>query len=133
MSTLIVTDNEFATVRYYTESGIIHHEWKKYCHGKVFREIMLAATRCLKENKGTKWLSDDRNYQSLTEEDSIWGQKIWFMETIAAGWKHWAIIFPERQMGKISLSVMFSEYRAAGINAQAFDSVAEAMTWLEAQ
>ncbi len=86
MSTLIVTDNEFATVRYYTESGILHHEWKKYCHGKVFRDIMLASTRCLKENKGTKWLS-----------------------------------------------VMFSEYRAAGINAQAFDTVPEAMAWLETQ
>ena len=133
MTTITVTDNEFALVRYYTETGIVHHEWKQFCSGTPFQDIMLTSTRCLRDNGGTKWLSDDTNYFVLTGEDSIWGQKVWFYETIAAGWKHWAIILPTLQIGKMSITEMVTQYRAAGINAKIFDNVPEAMTWLEAQ
>jgi len=133
MTTITVIDNEFACVRYYPETRIIHHEWKQFCSGKPFQDIMLTATRHLRDNRGTKWLSDDTNYFVLTEEDSLWGQKIWFYETIAAGWKHWAIILPTLQIGKMSISDLVTEYRAAGINSKIFDNVPEAMIWLEAQ
>lgn len=128
-----VTDNDFATVLYYPQTGIIHHAWKQYCHGKDFQDIMMASTRHLQKEGGTKWLSDDTNYAILTEEDALWGRKIWFYEAIRAGWKHWAIILPTQQIGKVSISDLVTEYRAAGINSMIFDNVPEAMIWLEAQ
>lgn len=94
---------------------------------------MLASNYYLKEHGGTKWLSDDTNFFILTEEDSRWGQKVWFYQAIEAGWKHWAVILPTLQIGKVSISDLVTEYRAAGINAMVFESVPEAMTWLEAQ
>ena len=133
MTPVTVTDNEFATVLYYPDSGIIHHSWKKFCSGQPFQDIMLNSTRHMKENNGTKWLSDDTNYFILTEEDTLWGKRVWFYKTIEAGWKHWAIILPAFQIGKTSISDMIIEYRAAGINAKVFDNVPEAMTWLKAQ
>lgn len=51
-----VTDNDYAKVLYYPEKGIVHHQWKKFCFGKTFQDIMMASTNCLKTHKGTKWL-----------------------------------------------------------------------------
>jgi len=133
MKAVTVIDNEFAYIRYYPDTGIIHHEWKQFCSGKPFQDIMLSATHCLRDNKGTKWLSDDTNYFMLSEEDSLWGQKVWFYEAITVGWKHWAVILPNLQIGKTSISGLLTEYRAAGINAKSFDNVTDAMAWLEAQ
>lgn len=128
-----VCDNEYVTILYYPEKGIIHHRWKKFCTGTVFQETMLGASDYLGTHKGSKWLSDDRNYYALTEEDSVWGRKVWFPRTIHAGWKHWAMVLPEKQIGMISMNYMLVQYRAAGINAQVFDSVPAAMEWLEVQ
>jgi len=128
-----IMDNEYATIFYYTDKGIIHHEWKRYCTGQIFRDILMEATAQLKARKGTKWLSDDRKYTRLTEEDSVWGGKVWFPATIQTGWRHWAMILPENNMGKINSSRLIAEYRVGGINAAIFDSVPEAMAWLEIQ
>jgi hypothetical protein len=128
-----VYDNEYATILYYPEKGIIHHQWNKFCSGQFFRDMMLGASDYLGVHKGSKWLSDDRNYSVLTEEDSVWGRKVWFPRTIHAGWRHWAMVLPKNQLGTISMNNIVEQYRAAGINAQVFDSVPAAMEWLELQ
>ena len=72
---------------------------------------------------------DDTNYFVLTGRQYI--TKVWFYETIAADGNN--IILPALQIGKMSITEMVTQYRAAGINAKIFDNVPEAMTWLEAQ
>lgn len=133
MKTETVCDNEYATILYYPDSGIIHHTWKKFCSGPIFRDMMLGATEYLEARGGSKWLSDDRNYSVLTEEDSAWGRKTWFPRTIHAGWRHWAMILPERHIATVSMEGIVNEYRAAGINAAFFSDVPSAMAWLESQ
>jgi hypothetical protein len=133
MATETVVKNEFATILYYPEKGIVHHEWHKACFGKGFQEIMLAATNHLKKNKGTKWLSDDRNFTVLSPEDTKWGQEVWFPETKKAGWKYWAILLPVKQVGQMNIKRLIAEYKAAGVTAQIFENPEEAMKWLESQ
>lgn len=133
METETVYDNEFATILYYPESGIIQHSWKKFCSGPLFREMMLGASDYLEAHKGTKWLSDDRKYTIMSEEDSLWGRRVWVPRTIHAGWKHWAMILPEINAGTEAMQGIVNEFRAAGINAAFFDDVPEAMAWLEKQ
>lgn len=133
MSDDIILDNEWMTLRYYPVDGIIHHTWKKNCSGQVFREMMLGASEYLGSHKGSKWLSDDRHFTVMTEEDSLWGRSVWFEKTIHAGWKHWAILLPERHVGQESMQMMVNEYRAVGINAKVFSTLESAMDWLRAQ
>ncbi len=133
MSVIKVIDNEFAKVNYYSEAGIIHHEWKKFCFGEDFRKLMLMSTNFLKEHKGTKWLSDDRNFSVMTPEDKKWGQDVWWPETKKAGWRFWAIVLPEKAIGKMSIKQLIQEYSAGGITAQVFDDTDKAMDWLEMQ
>lgn len=133
VETETVLENEYVTILYYPETGIIHHQWKKFCSGKIFQDMMLVASDYLGTHKGTKWLSDDRNYTALTEEDSAWGRKVWFPRTIYAGWRHWAMVLPEIRFGTMSMNHILAEYKAAGINAKVFASVPEALDWLESQ
>lgn len=133
MNSDIVLDTEWLNVRYYPDSGIIHHTWKKSCSGEVFRDMMLEASDYLAAHKGSKWLSDDRLFTVMTEADSLWGRRVWFPRTIHAGWKHWAMLLPERYVGQVSMQAILTEYKAAGINAKIFDSVAAALEWLGSQ
>jgi hypothetical protein len=126
-------DNEFITIWYHADKGIVHHEWHKFMQGKSLRQALLTGTELLKKNKGTKWLSDDRNYPLLTSEDSLWVDAIWFPKTVKAGWKHWAIVMPHKPVGQINLNQIVKRIAAAGINAQMFTDLDEAMKWLEEQ
>ncbi|HOF86398.1 MAG TPA: hypothetical protein PLP41_11880 [Treponemataceae bacterium] len=133
MAETLVLDNEFAKVTYDEKSGIIHHEWKKFCFGENFQKLMMNSTQYLKAHKGNKWLSDDRNFSVMTEEDTKWGREVWWPETKSAGWKYWAILLPTKTVGKINIKGLIQEYSAGGITAQVFESVEEAKKWLEAQ
>ncbi len=128
-----VIDNEFARIVYYPELGIIHHEWKKFCSGSNFQELMLTSTNYLKEHNGTKWLSDDSNFSVMAQEDKKWGQEIWWPKTKNAGWKYWAIVLPEKVIGKLSIKALIDEYSKGGITAQVFDNTNQALKWLESQ
>jgi hypothetical protein len=126
-------DNEFITIWYHPDKGIVHHEWHKFLQGAKMREAFMTGTELLAKNKGTKWLSDDRKYPVLTADDSQWAEAIWFPKTVKAGWKHWAIVMPQTPIGQININQFVKKYAAAGINAQMFTELDEAMTWLEAQ
>ena len=126
-------DNEFITIWYHADKGMVHHQWHKFLQGPKMREAFLKGTELLSKNKGTKWLSDDRNYPVLTGDDSKWAEVIWFPKTVKAGWKHWAIVMPEKPIGQININQFVKKYAAAGINAQMFDDLDEAMKWLESQ
>ena len=78
-------DNEFITIWYHNDKGIAHHEWPKFLQGATMREAFMTGTERLAKHRGTKWLSDDRNYPVLTAEDSQWAEAIWFPKTVKAG------------------------------------------------
>ncbi len=126
-------DNEFITIWYHADKGMVHHQWHKFLQGAKLREAFMKGTDLLKKNGGTKWLSDDRKYPLLTADDSQWAEVIWFPKTVKAGWKHWAIVTPEKPIGQININQFVKKYAAAGINAQMFTDPDEAMNWLESQ
>lgn len=126
-------DNEYITMWYHKDKGIVHHEWHKFLSGDKMREAFMTGTELLRKNKGTKWLSDDRKYPLLSAEDGKWAETTWFPETVKAGWKHWAIVLPEKPVGQINIKAFIKKYAEAGINAMIFTNPDEAMKWLESQ
>jgi hypothetical protein len=133
MAMEICLDNEFITIWYHTDKGIVHHEWHKFLQGAKMREAFTIGTDLLAKHGGTKWLSDDRKYPVLTAEDSQWAESIWFPKTVKAGWKHWAIVMPQTPIGQININQFVKKYAAFGINAQMFTDLDEAMKWLANQ
>jgi hypothetical protein len=126
-------DNDYATLSYHPDSKIVHHEFKKFVHGEPFREILTAGWDLMKKNSATKWLSDDRGNAALGPDDAQWAQTVWFPGVKAAGWKHWAVVMPEKAIGQLNMKQWVTMYAGLGINSQVFSDPDAAMAWLEKQ
>jgi hypothetical protein len=133
MKTQIILDNEFASLCYHSDTNIIHHTIKQYLMGEHLRTLMDTGFETLKKHNSTKWLSDDRNNGPLTPEDEEWARSVWFPKTIKAGWKHWAIVKPAKVLGQLNMRRYKETYAAAGIQADLFSELDDAMKWLIAQ
>ena len=133
MATQTVFTNEFATLKYHPDSKIVHHEWHQYVQGPAFRDTLTKGLDILKQNRATKWLSDDRGNSVLSQDDTQWAQTQWFPAVKAAGWQHWAVVMPEKALGKLNMKQWISLYASLGINSQVFSDPTEAMAWLEKQ
>jgi len=136
MDAEIIYDSPLATMYYYPDTKIIHHEihlsnepWKD----NEFRELMMLGSRTLAEKGAQKWLSDDRNTLAVNKMEYQWGHDYWFPETLKRGWKHWAIVQPKHLIAQLNLEIMVKEYAAQGINAMFFTEVDKAMDWLVKQ
>ncbi len=130
MSVEVILDNEYATLWYYPEDGIVHHQWHKPVSGDPFRAVLDKGVEIFKNRGATKWLSDDRLNSSLPREDGIWGLTDWNPRIRAAGWKYWAVIFPDKRAGQINMDYFLREGNIQGVNAQIFEDVDEALSWL---
>ncbi|MFL0198830.1 hypothetical protein ACJDU8_25250 [Clostridium sp. WILCCON 0269] len=133
MSKITIIDNEYASLWYYTETKIIHHEIKKYIYGKPLQDLLNQGTEVLKKNGAKKWLSDDRNNSALRPQDSEWTDNVWLPNTVKAGWKYWALVQPEKIIGQINMKKKTSFVTDGGVVVKVFNDPNEAMKWLENQ
>jgi hypothetical protein len=131
MSKIIIEDNAFATLWYHPEKKIVHHEFHKFFYGDAFHAFLLKGTETMKKNGAKKWLSDDRKYPVLRNEDMTWALANWFPQTVQAGWKYWAIVQPEAIIAKMNMEKVAETYAQAGIIAKHFSTPDEAQKWLE--
>jgi hypothetical protein len=128
-----VIDNEYASLWVYESQGIVHHQFKKFISGENFRSVLSTGLKELTTRRAKKWLSDDRSNGALKPEDEEWAQGVWFPKTVAAGWKYWAIIPPEKVVGKMNIQRFIQTFAKAGITAQVFPDPTDALKWLVEQ
>ena len=130
MPTQTVIDDEFVTLVYHHEAGIVHHTFHRFVSGDHFRNTLQQGCELLRQNHGTKWLSDDRGNSALTPSDSLWGDTVWAPAVMAAGWKYWAIILPDQHVAQIHLKQWVERYRGRGIDVRLFNDPESALEWL---
>lgn len=133
MSRIAVLDNESASLWYYPETKIVHHQIKKYIFGHRFRDLLNLGYEQFVKNGANKWLSDDRQNNMLTPADEKWGKTDWYPRVIKAGWKYWAIVLPARTLGQMNMQQFIEEYSKDGVITQVFGDPGEALAWLEKQ
>jgi hypothetical protein len=126
----VVFNCEQITVWSYPEQRLIHHQIHKYCHGEPFRAALTAGTQAMQQQRALAWLSDDRLNGPLPHDDEQWGATHWFQQTRAAGWKYWAMVLPERAVGKLNVKRLIELCRKRGIEAQTFLEPGSARDWL---
>jgi|APLak6261675434_1056106.scaffolds.fasta_scaffold06159_2 hypothetical protein len=112
------------------EDGIVHHEFFRRMVGKEFRDILEAGLTQLQNKQATKWLSDDRKNTVMEESDEKWAQGDWFPRAAKSGWKYWAIVNPEKAVGKMQMSRNAKVMEMGGIKVATFSTPDEALSWL---
>ncbi len=126
----IIIDNEYASLWYYPEQKIVHHKFHQFIHGDKFREVLMKGADLFEQKGCVKWLSDDRNNSALRAEDIEWGNQNWTPRVINAGWKYWALMMPDKVLGKMNMRPLIDQYLKQGVNVEVFDDVDEALKWL---
>lgn len=133
MNRQTIIHNEYVTLWYHPETKIVHHQMHQFVIEARFQEFLQAGTRLLKEHGACKWLSDDRKNPVLAPTLRDWSLKNWIPPTVAAGWKHWAIVQPEELLGQWSMDRAVADIARLGVNAEYFSDPETAMQWLLAQ
>jgi hypothetical protein len=129
----LLLDNEFASLWFYPEPGIVHHEFHEPISGQDFKDVLLRGLKLFQAGRATKWLSDDRGNTMLPPEDSAWSSEWWLPIMVAAGWTHWAIVLPETRLGQVNMKRLIGDVLDKGVTAEAFSDPVVAMAWLRQQ
>jgi hypothetical protein len=131
MTTMTLLETDYATLRYYPETKIMHHTFHKFIYGTQLRNVMLKGLECFQQYGLTKWLSDDRKNSVLPQADFDWSLEEWLPPMLKAGWTHWAIILPEGAVGQQAMTRLIESYAERGLIIEVFSAPEEAMQWLE--
>lgn len=131
MSEVVIVDNEFITVKYLADKGIIYHTVHKPVPDQQLKDALNAGTEALAKYKACKWLSDDRRNGPVSPEIAAWGRDDWNPRTIAVGWKYWANIVPEQVASAGTLTPIIEALFGLGLRMMVFTDLEEALQWLD--
>ena len=120
----------YATLLYYPEEGIIHHELRKFTYGDALHEILEVGLASFQQHGLTKWLSDDRKNSAIPQGDVDWAMQYWISPMIQSGWKYWAVILPDKTAGKAAMNRVIEQFSQLGISIEVFYDASEAFDWL---
>jgi hypothetical protein len=133
MPTITVLDDEYATLWYHPEGGIVHHKLHKYPMPGVFQRLLTASAELFETHHATKYLSDDQSNVVVDPRDIKWADANWYPRVIKAGLRHWALVVPSNLVGTMQSKTIVEERRKRGLDVQAFDSDVAAMAWLRSR
>jgi hypothetical protein len=127
----VILDSEYATLWFHPDTKIVHHIFHKFIHGDEFRKVLNKGAEIFQQYGATKWLSDDRKNSALPVEDGAWAINDWSPRVMALGWKHWAIVMPDKVAGQMNMNRFMKVYIDSGLVIQVFSDPDEALNWLQ--
>ena len=131
---MVIMENELVTLNFHPDTQIVHHQVHDYLCGKPFRTCLMKGLDVMKKNRATKWLSDERKNAAIPKEDQEWSETIWAPQAFAAGWKYWAIVRPEKIVGKMATKRFAKDPGITNqLVVQLFDDPDDAYQWLADQ
>jgi hypothetical protein len=130
---ITIVENESASLWYHPHAKIVHHEFRRHVFGENFRAVLEKGLEVFIAHGAKKWLSDDRGNGPLSAADGKWAETDWGPRVMAAQWKYWAVVLPEKVLGQMNMRVWTELYAKKGVTVRAFSDPGEAMAWLEQQ
>ncbi len=131
MSKELIFESPFGIIWFHPETKILHHKVLQFMPDQEVKDFLMFGTRTLKEKGAQKWLSDDQTSKPISKDFMEWGMAEWFPQTIAAGWKYWAVVKPKQMISQMEIEKMAKDYGEMGIETRFFSTDEEALEWLE--
>jgi hypothetical protein len=130
MPPIVIRNDEYITMAYYTESKILYHQIHKFFFGQTFREIWNLQIDSFLKYKVRKVLADDTSVKAWVKEDQDWAEAHWFPRAVKSGWKYWAIVLPPNVTGSAAIKKLIEKYSAHGIQTKVFTAINDGKNWL---
>lgn len=133
MSTVTVFDDEYMSLWYYPETGIVHHRIKGYLPQGGFRKLLNASADLVETHRASKYVSDDRSNVVVDPDDTRWADDHWYPRVAKAGLKHWALVMPSTIVGTVQGKSILETRRRQGLDVEGFGGVEDALAWLRSR
>ena len=127
----VILDNDYATLVCYPQQKIVHHRFHRPVTSQEYRSVLEAGVGALGKYGATKWLSDDRSFHALSDEDRAWSQTEWRPRAAAAGWKFWALVVPPELKERMAFLEVVDDNYERGVWISVFTDPEDAKQWLE--
>jgi hypothetical protein len=131
MPIITIFDNEYILMSYNTDTKIIQHHYYPQLNGKFLRAGLDRGVELMQEYGANKWLSDNRETDAHSPEDTEWINNDWLPRAIGAGWKYWALVVPEAIVAQMNMTEFVEAFYNQGVWVMVFTNPKEAMAWLE--
>ncbi|MEM7179335.1 MAG: hypothetical protein AAF518_00365 [Spirochaetota bacterium] len=129
---MVVFKSETAKTEWLEDKKIVHLVQNGRNIGESLKQCLLKGTECLKKYNAYKWLSDNRELSSVRkEEDYEWINNVWTPDTIAAGWKKWALIQPKSALTATAEKKFVDFFASEGVEVKIFDNPEDGFAWLD--
>ncbi|HML22380.1 MAG TPA: hypothetical protein PKD09_12075 [Aggregatilinea sp.] len=130
MATITALDNNYVSLYYHEDKGLVHHIYKPGIGGEYLKEALNRGTDLLRQYGATKWLSDNSRIDAHTEEETEWINTHWLPNAIDAGWKYWALVVPHDFAARLNMGEFVQAFYEMGVRVAVFTDPAEAMDWI---
>jgi hypothetical protein len=128
-----IMDDEYAGLWFHPEARIVHHKIRKFLPPGVFRSLLTTGAEWLERHGAQKWLSDDRDSVVVPPEDIAWADAEWSPRVLRAGFRFWAIVTPSKAVAALQMKGLIRARRDLGVTVELFESLEDAMAWLESR
>jgi hypothetical protein len=133
MTTLTILNSPCAQLYFNEDTRIVHHHLNNSIDSKSLRDVLNGGIEALKKYNATKWLSNNKEIDPLSDADNEWVNTSWLPRAVAAGWKYWALVVPDSLKARMNMRDFVEVFYNQGVRVMVFTEVDEAMHWLEAQ
>lgn len=133
MPTETVFDDEFMSLWYYPDTGVVHHRIKGYLPQGGFRKLLDASAELLEKYRASKYVSDDRDNVVVDPDDIRWADDHWYPRVAKAGLRHWALVLPSTMVGTLQAKSILETRRRQGLDVEGFGRLEDAMAWLQSR
>ena len=131
MSKTSIFDSDSMAILYYPDKKILVQETLKFTTTEERRKALEAGLKMIEQDRVTKWLTNNKSGSAIPQEDIDWGINEWFPRAIKAGLQYWAVILPEKAVGKLSGKKMVDALVERGITVKTFRTEEDAVKWLD--
>ena len=133
MEKIEVINTDFMSLWYHPDSKIVHHKMKKSLPPGGHKELLSTGADYMEKYGAIKWLSYDRDMVVVSEEALKWADEEWVPRVLKAGFKYWAIVLPKSSIGTMQVKRLIKEYNKRGVTVELFETLEDALAWLESK
>lgn len=131
---VVLHDSALIKIEYLPEKKLIYHITNRPVTDADVPEWKIAlnkGSQTLRDQKISKWLSDDRNNGPIPQAIIDWGATDFTSRTIDNGWKYWANVVPKDLIAAGTYVPLIQQFYDMGLRMQVFSSSDEALEWLD--
>lgn len=130
MPIMTIFDNEYIRMQYDTDTKIIQYHYYPQLNSHFLRAGLDRGVDLLREYGASKWLSDNRETNAHSPEDTEWINTDWLPRAVQAGWRYWALVVPATAVAQMNMKEFVDAFYDQGVRVAIFTDVDEAREWL---